>query len=70
MTRIKITDLPQDIQISPTEMKKVFGGIIIVDGRVSPINTGLDSRQLKIDNALGSTLDSTNRMIEEDPWHT
>ncbi len=52
MTRIKITDLPQDIQISPAEMKKVFGGIIIIEGKVSPINTGLDSRLIKLDNTL------------------
>ncbi len=32
MARIKITDLPQDIQISREEMKKVFGGIRPDDG--------------------------------------
>lgn len=32
MARIKITDLPQDTQISREEMKKVFGGIRPDDG--------------------------------------
>lgn len=52
MTRIKITDLPQDMQISSAEMKKVFGGIIIIGGKDSLLNTGLDARLMKLDDTV------------------
>lgn len=38
MVRIKLNDLPQDTKISKEEMKKVFGGIIIIIGKDSAEN--------------------------------
>ena len=34
MARIKIDDLPQDVQISREEMKKVFGGLAVPAARI------------------------------------
>jgi len=66
MTKIKIYDLAQDTLISREEMKKVFGGIIIVRGKPNIFtNPHIDGWNLEqgIGN-IGSTVS-----IEEDPWH-
>jgi hypothetical protein len=52
MARIKIKDLPKEEKISMEEMKKTFGGIIVIckpgitkgiidDGTPSPLNPGI-----------------------------
>lgn len=68
MTRIKITDLPQDMQISAAEMKKVFGGIIIIGGKDSLLNTGLDARLMKLDDTLRMPGDDITRNKMHKLW--
>ena len=51
MTKIKLTDLPQDAQISEAEMKKVFGGV--GDGWQGSSIPGINGRGLQLAVSIG-----------------
>lgn len=44
MARIRINDLPQDIQVSKEEMKKVFGGLMLAYGTRTVTSEDLTNR--------------------------